>query len=619
MSFPTSPTNGQQASINGITYTYSSALTAWTVSTSVSNSFVSISVAGNVNSGNLLATGTASVTGNVQGANVNGTTVSATGNVVGGNVTTTGLTKTATFSVTGNVIGNLLPSANITYDLGSSTQRWRDLWLSGTTIQLGAASISASGDSVSLGGGNISGNYVFGNGSQLTGIAVFVTAVAYPGIATAADPAGSQTITVTGTGFNAGITAYINSTSCATTYGNSTSLTFVTPATSVGTYNISLYNTDGTSGTKPGGIVFSPIPVWVTASGALTGAYQNAPYSTSVSATGDGITYSVTTGSLPTGLSLNASTGAITGTPTVEATSTFSITATDAQNQGVARSFSIAVVTAVSVEYLVVAGGGGGGLQYGGGGGAGGLLANSVTIDPGVTYSITVGGGGATSATGSNSSISGSGFTTVTSIGGGYGGQYPNGNGINGGSGGGGGSGTSAGTGGKGVYPGSVYLDQSRQGYDGGNAISGGGYSGAGGGGAGAIGQPPAGPAASKGGDGGIGLTSSITGTSTYYAGGGGGHGYSSDKGIGGLGGGGNGGGNPIPVAATVGTINTGGGGGGGSTDGSGGGGKAGGSGVVILRFLSTVTPAGTTGSPTITTDGSYSVYKFTASGSITF
>jgi hypothetical protein len=48
MAFPTSPTNGQQANINGITYTYSSALTAWTVSTSVSNSFVSISASGNI-------------------------------------------------------------------------------------------------------------------------------------------------------------------------------------------------------------------------------------------------------------------------------------------------------------------------------------------------------------------------------------------------------------------------------------------------------------------------------------------------------------------------------------------------------------------------------------------
>jgi hypothetical protein len=67
MAFPTSPTNGQQANINGITYTYSNTVTAWTVSTSVSNSFVSISVTGNVNSGNLLATGLASVTGNITG------------------------------------------------------------------------------------------------------------------------------------------------------------------------------------------------------------------------------------------------------------------------------------------------------------------------------------------------------------------------------------------------------------------------------------------------------------------------------------------------------------------------------------------------------------------------
>jgi hypothetical protein len=43
----------------------------------------------------------------------------------------------------------------------------------------------------------------------------------------------------------------------------------------------------------------------------------------------------------------------------------------------------------------------------------------------------------------------------------------------------------------------------------------------------------------------------------------------------------------------------------------------AGGSGVVILRTLATA--ASTTGSPTVTTDGSYNVYKFTGSGSITF
>ena len=35
MAFPTSPTNGQQATVNGVIYIYSSSLTAWTVNTNV--------------------------------------------------------------------------------------------------------------------------------------------------------------------------------------------------------------------------------------------------------------------------------------------------------------------------------------------------------------------------------------------------------------------------------------------------------------------------------------------------------------------------------------------------------------------------------------------------------
>ena len=586
LNFPTSPTLNDTYSFNGKTWVWNGL--GWQLQNQ-----------GAING---------LVIGNVTPAAGTFTTVSATGNVVGGNVTTTGLTKTATFSVTGNVIGNLIPSANITYDLGSSTQRWRDLWLSGTTIQLGAASISASGDSVSMGSGNITGNYFFGNGSQLTGIAIAVTTVAYPGTATAADPAGGQTITVTGTGFNSGIIAYINNTLCSTTYVSATSLTLVTPATAAGTYNVSLYNTDGTSGTKPGGIVFSPIPVWVTASGALTGATVDVSYSTSVSATGDGITYSVTTGSLPTGLSLNASTGAITGTPTVVATSTFSITATDAQNQGVARSFSIDVANVILVDYLVVAGGGGG-SNYGAGGAGGLLQATAVAFTPTVTYTVTVGAGGTGAVTGnvgSNSSISGSGFTTVTSIGGGRGGVANAGAGTSGGSGGGGGYNSGAG--------GSGTAGPPIQGYNGGAGFAANNpFMGGGGGGSSAVGNPGI---STKGGDGGAGTASSITGSSVTYAGGGGGGGFSAGSAAsGGSGGGGAGG---ISGSSTgAGTVNTGGGGGGAGNTGSSGG--TGGSGVVILRFLSTVTVTGTTGSPTITTDGSYKVYKYTATGSITF
>lgn len=47
-------------------------------------------------------------------------------------------------SVTGNVFsGDHLPLSNVTYDLGSSSQRWKDLWLSNSTIYLGDGQISA--------------------------------------------------------------------------------------------------------------------------------------------------------------------------------------------------------------------------------------------------------------------------------------------------------------------------------------------------------------------------------------------------------------------------------------------------------------------------------------------
>jgi hypothetical protein len=50
--------------------------------------------------------------------------------------------------ILGTVTGDLIPSANVTYDLGSSTARWNDLWLSGSTIHLGSATLSVSGGAI---------------------------------------------------------------------------------------------------------------------------------------------------------------------------------------------------------------------------------------------------------------------------------------------------------------------------------------------------------------------------------------------------------------------------------------------------------------------------------------
>ena len=41
-----------------------------------------------------------------------------------------------------NVSSHILPSANVTYDLGSPTKRWRSLYLSNNTIYLGTARIT---------------------------------------------------------------------------------------------------------------------------------------------------------------------------------------------------------------------------------------------------------------------------------------------------------------------------------------------------------------------------------------------------------------------------------------------------------------------------------------------
>jgi len=130
----------------------------------------SVSVSGNITGGNVIG-----------GANVNatthtGTTVSVTGNVTSGNIITGGIVSatgnvtsgaslnTINLSLSGNVLGNLLPSANITYNLGSTTQRWNTLFLAGNTIDLGSQTISSSESGVSMGTGNLTGGNILTSG-----------------------------------------------------------------------------------------------------------------------------------------------------------------------------------------------------------------------------------------------------------------------------------------------------------------------------------------------------------------------------------------------------------------------------------------------------------------------
>ena len=357
----------------------------------------------------------------------------------------------------------------------------------------------------------------------------------------------------------------------------------------------------------------SGVPTWNTAAGSLGSVSEQTALSGqfTVSATdpeGGAISYSVKD-SNPAWLSIGSTSGVLSGTTpsvTVDTVVSFTIRATDGFGFFTDRSFSITVLDAIIVDYVLLAGGGGGGGgesnsagDGAGGGGAGGYKTGTAYLSK-TLHSIEVGSGGAGQA-GSPSQggfgspgnlsrihINGTTVGTLTAAGGGGGGGN-DGQGQNGGCGG-GDSGDASGGGGIGSL-----------GFDGGGA--GASRSGGGGGGMSAVGT-----SASGGGNGGAGVTEPIKSNSIGGGGAGGRGSNVSQVGVGATAfGGGNNGAN--------GTTNTGGGGGGGQSGPNNGG--SGGSGRVILKTLTQA--SATTGSPTITTSGSYYIYDFTASGSITW
>jgi len=229
----------------------------------------------------------------------------------------------------------------------------------------------------------------------------------------------------------------------------------------------------------------------------------------------------------------------------------------------------------VRLQYLVIAGGGGGGggvgVENGSGGGAGGMIEQTVDDIKGETFTISVGAGGSlgtyspwtAGGNGGNSVLSNGSWLIATAIGGGGGSAYN--------------LGAYDKNGGSGGAPGALALQPSQTGYSFGYGHNGAYH--AGGGGAGGTG----------GGEvGGAGRASTITGSSVVYA----------------IGGGGS-------------TLSAWSYGGGGNAPNSHGNGQAGKAGVVILRVSKVAKSY--TGSPTITSVGSDTVYKFTGAGSITF
>ena len=253
-------------------------------------------------------------------------------------------------------------------------------------------------------------------------------------------------------------------------------------------YAIKLTNGSGLAATLSGALDVNVPPVFVNAlndilayvvngGGALSGSTANA---SATDADGDTITYSIISGSLPSGLTLSSTTGYITGsvsgvpvqtyTFTVRASTAVSnsdrqfrlvVAATPAggnitTNGGYtyhtftsSGTFTVSTGFTPNINIFMMGGGGGGGSWVPGGGGAGGCVnVESGTISTSAqVYTVTVGGGGLgminpggyswpqanlNAITGNDTTFREAGGTyLLTAIGGGRGGSY-DGNGTSG-------------------------------------------------------------------------------------------------------------------------------------------------------------------------------------------
>jgi hypothetical protein len=400
------------------------------------------------------------------------------------------------------------------------------------------------------------------------------------------------------------------------------------------------------------------IPVTITADSTAP-LYASLTYTWTITDLDSYVTYTVST----TNGTVSRTGGTISYTPASTGSGGFTINN---------RSIPLTISANPSPSYLLIGGGGAGGRgSPAGGGGAGGYLTGTMTVTPGTPLTITVGAGGS-GAVGSyqagnpgNTTV----FSTVSVIGGGGSAGEKNQGQTGYASGGGGG--------------GFVSMYHTGIAGTAGIGNSGGDGDGGGGGGGGALGAgETTTPNGGYGGNGYVlttlyptvtsstsqtigtgsftftvasglhyaanqnlrigngsnymyGLVTSYSGTSlvfqsyfvsgsgtfsswtinNMYAGGGGGGGISVYGYPGGRGGTGNVTGYGTTGGAGSGAANSGGGGGGGSYANNSGG--DGGSGVVIIRTASAV--QATTGSPIITTEGSFYIYTFTGSGTITF
>src|SRR5210317_2534860 len=220
----------------------------------------------------------------------------------------------------------------------------------------GTVTVGQSGQTVAVAGGaTLSVPTLLVNGESVTAITLPTVTSLSPDTITNAQ----TSVTITGTNFVNGAVVNAISTTGAiftadtVTFNSATSITAQFTLATDGTYYIRVENPDGLAGRSSSALLtVSDAPTWSTAAGSLGSVAQGGSISFTVTATSDStVTYSIVSGALPGGTSLNSSTGEISGTEsgaTAETIYSFTIRATDAESQTADRAFSITVTVGIN-------------------------------------------------------------------------------------------------------------------------------------------------------------------------------------------------------------------------------------------------------------------------------
>ena len=133
MAFPSSPTNQQQATVNGVIYTYDTGIGAWTVLTNIAANITAdtVSASGNISGGQITANSIVSSNVSLSGGSINGTSIGASATSTGAftSLTATSITESSSIALKENVnpitdaLGAILQLSGVTYDRidGTST------------------------------------------------------------------------------------------------------------------------------------------------------------------------------------------------------------------------------------------------------------------------------------------------------------------------------------------------------------------------------------------------------------------------------------------------------------------------------------------------------------------